>query len=151
MARKLRIAVSAFFALVTVPICVLWVRSYWYAELVLCTVDQHFVLIGSQPGAFGFSIIPEESVDPWIIYKKPTSDWRAGEEGWWREQSWGGFHINYSHSPIVVAPYWFWLLIPATLAAIPWLLRSNRFSLRTLLIATTLVAFVLGLVVWMVR
>jgi hypothetical protein len=37
----------------------------------------------------------------------------------------------------------------ATLAIVPWIKWSQRFSLRTLLFATTLVAVVLGLVVAM--
>jgi hypothetical protein len=32
---------------------------------------------------------------------------------------------------------------------LPWALKIRRFSLRTLLIAMTLVALVLGLVVWL--
>jgi hypothetical protein len=47
------------------------------------------------------------------------------------------------------APLWFLALAFGTLAMIPWLQWSNRFSLRTLLIATTLVAVVLGLAVAM--
>jgi hypothetical protein len=46
-------------------------------------------------------------------------------------------------------PYWVVVCIAATLTialGIPW---SNRYSLRTLLLATTLVAVVLGLVVAM--
>jgi hypothetical protein len=137
MARKLRIAASVFFAVVAVAFCVLWVRSYWYHELVLCSFDQQF------------STIPEESVDPWIVYRQPASDWWAGEEGPWRAQSWGGFYVNLRQTPIVVAPYWFWLLIPATLAAMFWRNPLPRFSLRALLFTTTLVAVVLGLGVWL--
>jgi hypothetical protein len=40
-------------------------------------------------------------------------------------------------------PYWVWLLVATILAAAPWL--RFRYSLRTLLIATTLVGVVLGL------
>ena len=40
------------------------------------------------------------------------------------------------------------LLLVAALVAVPWIPYSRRFSLRTLLIATTLVAVVLGLAVW---
>lgn len=45
---------------------------------------------------------------------------------------------------------WLWLivLIVQALGAVPWLPWPSRFSLRTLLIATTLVASALGLVVW---
>ena len=44
-------------------------------------------------------------------------------------------------------PHWFAVALAATFAATPWL--RWRFSLRTLLIAITLVALVLGLVVWL--
>ena len=40
--------------------------------------------------------------------------------------------------------------IRSPLPLFPWL-RCPRFSLRTLLIATTLVAVVLGIIVWMSR
>jgi hypothetical protein len=43
-------------------------------------------------------------------------------------------------------PHWFLLMLAAGLAAAPWL--RYRFSLRTLLIATTLVAVVLSLAVY---
>ena len=45
--------------------------------------------------------------------------------------------------------YWMCITVFVRLAALPWLPWSNRFSLRTLLIATTLVAVGLGVVVWM--
>ena len=46
---------------------------------------------------------------------------------------------------------WFPVLLSIMLAVAPWIRLSKRFSLRTLLIATTLVAVVLGLVVWAAR
>jgi len=36
--------------------------------------------------------------------------------------------------------------VTALVASIPWMLKSNRFGMRTLLIATTLGAIVLGLI-----
>jgi hypothetical protein len=48
----------------------------------------------------------------------------------------------------LIIPYWLPCLATATLAIIPWL---RRFSLRTLLIAMTLIAVVLGLVIWAAR
>jgi hypothetical protein len=48
---------------------------------------------------------------------------------------------------IAQAPYWSIVVPTALLAGLPWL--SRRFSLRTLLVATTLVAAVLGLIVWL--
>jgi hypothetical protein len=44
------------------------------------------------------------------------------------------------------APYWFVFLLGAVLGVLPWIYRFRRFSLRTLLIATTLVAVGLGII-----
>ena len=48
----------------------------------------------------------------------------------------------------LVVPHWFFATLAAGLAALPWFQQKWKFSLRTLLIATTLVAVVLGLIVW---
>jgi hypothetical protein len=47
----------------------------------------------------------------------------------------------------VRVPYWFLVLSSAGFATFPWL--RWRFSLRTVLVATTLVAVVLGLILWL--
>lgn len=44
----------------------------------------------------------------------------------------------------ICIPQWFPVLLSATLAAAPWI--RSRFSFRTLLIAVTLVAVMLGLI-----
>ena len=49
----------------------------------------------------------------------------------------------------VQTPYWFLVALGVILAAASWV--RWRFTLRTLLIVTTLVAVVLGLIVWLVR
>ena len=59
-----------------------------------------------------------------------------------------GFFYDGMH---VGLPYWFLAFVPATIATIPWFRWSKRFSLRTLLIATTLIAVVLGIIVWLSR
>lgn len=48
-------------------------------------------------------------------------------------------------------PMWVCTVIPISLSIIPWLQWPHRFSLRTLLIFTTLVALVLGMVVYFTR
>jgi hypothetical protein len=47
---------------------------------------------------------------------------------------------------VIIVPLWFPIGLAAILATAPWL--RYRFTLRALLIATTLVALVLGLAVW---
>ena len=46
-------------------------------------------------------------------------------------------------------PYWIPAIIFAAAPAALWIPWSKRFSLRTVLIATTLVAVVLGLIAWL--
>lgn len=48
----------------------------------------------------------------------------------------------------VGAPHWLLILCFAATGSIPWLRPSRKYSLRTLLTATTLVAVVLGLVIY---
>jgi hypothetical protein len=51
----------------------------------------------------------------------------------------------------IIVPHGLGAMVFAMLATAPWIRWSSRFSLRTLLIATTLVALVLGLIVWAAR
>jgi hypothetical protein len=53
--------------------------------------------------------------------------------------------------PYLSLPHSLYALVFVTIAAVPWIRWSKRFRLRTLLIATTLVAVVLGLIVWSIR
>jgi len=48
-------------------------------------------------------------------------------------------------------PIWFLVVLTSALATLPWIRWTSRFTLRTLLIVTTLVAVVLGLIVVVLR
>jgi hypothetical protein len=67
----------------------------------------------------------------------------------------GRFGFNYAtitpFAVVATAPDWFAILFCAILGGTTWIRWPKRFSLRTLLIATTLVAVVLGLIVWATR
>jgi hypothetical protein len=56
------------------------------------------------------------------------------------------YHI-WGNNTRLCMPHWVLAIAPATLAAVPWF--RFRFSLRTLLITTTLAAVGLGLMVWL--
>jgi hypothetical protein len=148
--RKLRIAWSVLCGIACVLLIALWVRSYRYVETVLCKFsDDVLIYAGSLPGELGFSIVSEESVEPWIVYKQPSEKWLKGVGDRWLEQTWGGFRIDIDNAGIM-APYWFLVSIFATVGTLAWIHKLKwKFSLRTLLIATTLVAVVLGLIVWL--
>ena len=61
--------------------------------------------------------------------------------------------FNYSEPSATNIHIHFWFLTLATIAAAvsPWIRWSRRFTLRTLLITTTLVAVVLGFVVYVLK
>lgn len=81
-------------------------------------------------------------------------DWKfetAAEEmcGQIREPVVLGFYAKaLRKSGTICIPHWFAVLIVGGIAAAPWIRRFRRFSLRTLLVAMTLVAVVLAIVVW---
>jgi hypothetical protein len=155
--RKLRIAWSVGWSLLAVPLIVLWVRSYWWSDQLYCPVrTQTGVALTSEAGRFGLSsYLPSTFVKIW--------SGRAGEvpTGWSRRSSrllrspntapamfTSGSDAYFSY---VTFPCWLPVLLSMTLAATPWVFRKVQFSIRTLLIATTLVAVLLGLVVYALR
>jgi hypothetical protein len=145
--RKLRIAWSVWWGVVCLLLCVLWVRSYWQVALILCKFHNGaLIVVLSQPGVIGLAIAHEETVEPWTIFKAPTAAWLKSGGAKQLERTRGGF---LARNEAILTPYWFWFLITAALAGTPWL--RLRFSLRTLLIATTLVAVGLGLIVYLAR
>jgi hypothetical protein len=88
------------------------------------------------------------------IEQHPVMKFDAGEpddSGQHRESGLRFQVLRYGGEPIVLIPLWFVVSIVGVVAALPMIRWSNRFGLRTLLIATTLVALVLGLVVYTAR
>ena len=62
------------------------------------------------------------------------------------------FFVQGTSDSRIMVPHWFLILLSALLAYVPWLrFWSTRFSLRTLLIVTTLIAVGLGLIAWAAR
>jgi hypothetical protein len=140
--RKLRIAWSVFWGLACVLLVVLCVRSPYTNDRMSGPLPGSGFLIVSRSDSLGIGI------------------WRRKVDEGWSLQSLPPEEINLPYTTLGFAEYMvdsdlyrlrlkYWFLIVAALAfaAAPWL--RCRFSLRTLLIATTLVAVVLGLVVWM--
>ena len=149
--RYLRIAFSATCLIACVLLIVLWVRSYWYVAV--CAgprIGRQIVTIGTIPGVCGVGIVPsyQPNTAPWTVLGEDADEW-------WSvcttpySRAWGFFDCSTGGISI---PYWFAVLFAATLAAATWIKDIKwRFCLRTLLIATTLIAVVLGLIVWATR
>jgi hypothetical protein len=149
--RKLRIAFSATCLIACVLLIALWVRSYWWFDLLMrhITTTCGVTVISARAriwfSAGGMREETQSELSSWPHDR--LHDIESFAAGW-------GFGA-YMHGPpnpvqiAVKAPHWFAILALAAVAATPWL--RWRFSLRTLLIATTLIAVVLGLIVWAAR
>jgi hypothetical protein len=146
--RKLRIAWSMFWGLACVLLMVLWVRSYYRYD----SGTWHNgwgALIDSEGGRLAIATFRSGDLSrPMGTGFYLESDPR--ESVWWGNSTFCfGVETGDFDLPFYFVPYWLPFSIVALCAAIPWL--RWRFSLRTLLIATTLVAVVLGLIAYAAR
>jgi hypothetical protein len=154
--RKLRIAWSVGWGLLAVLLIVLWVRGYWYWDHLYNPISsKSLVIIESASSRIILKLAIPAPGSPWrwhLSRELRGNYWEGSSAGWHEQNRDKGFiGFAYYASPwetIYRVPHWFLVLLPATLGVAPWLRWSKRFSLRTLLIATTLVAVVLGLAVW---
>jgi hypothetical protein len=138
--RKLRIAWSVFCLLLSAAVAALAVRSHYWLDRPPSGSVYHWALVD---GTFFWNT----SVMPIYIYEGPTAPpypiVHYGIDSYPTSMKYfvedGGIRIRLW--PVAAA-----LLFLSTASWMP-----ARFSLRTLLIATTLVAVVLGLIVWSIR
>jgi hypothetical protein len=148
--RKLRIAWSLGWGLACVLLIVLCVRSYWWQDdirlrflsVVVDVVSVRARLVTS------FAWVPPSG--EWLSFKvssEPDNIPASHDADLTEMSNRLGFGTSNDPSPVVVFPHWFAAFSAAVLACMPWIHWSSRFRLRTLLIATTLVAVVLGLIV----
>jgi hypothetical protein len=146
--RKLRIAWSVGWGLLCLLLIALWVRSYSRADALVRerTSTRTETGIASNYGAIvlGRRIVPAPPRPPGTIpirWDYLTDDARRLKHDFgWRANG-GDIRIGF--------PTGLPVLLASGLAFAPWL--RCRFSLRTLLIASTVVAVVLGLAVMLPR
>jgi hypothetical protein len=145
LVRALRITWTAVWGIAAVLLVTMWVRSYWWAEEVTVPVPGgQSIGLSTAPGSMAVVINPSWGTPPWIVINTVVDEWIPTDYEHSRVGGYFGSHANW-----VRAPFWFSLLIVAMFATLPWL--SWHFSIRTLLIATTLVAVALGLIAWLTR
>jgi hypothetical protein len=158
--RKLRIAWSVGCGVAGVLLITLWVRSHWRCDSLVwgITKTQGFY-VGSQLGETTVRYIDYSGLPPRMIvslfkwkFQSSVPHDTISLPSDMAENSVAGLFVQYPGNGLLVGiPYWFPVLLSVTFAAVPWFPWSKRFSLRTLLVVTTLVAMVLGLAVWSVR
>jgi hypothetical protein len=148
--RYLRIAFSATSVVACVLLVVLWVRSYYYLDELSQPISwTHWIGASSIKGQLHFytgTINPAVPFDPkdWGLESVSSRSGYARSEV--QDIAWD-FYFDLSGFANLSAPHWFLALLSACLAAAPWIKWSKRFSLRTLLIAATLIAVLFGLAV----
>jgi hypothetical protein len=135
--RKLRIAWSVFWGLASVLLIVLWVRSYWRIEYIRAGAPPPCIEIKSAGGKFHFYRFSSAGK---AFFDFESLSYIEGDPTF-ATNTWDSYDSWY-----IVIPDWFATVAATMLGTTPWL--RWRFSLRTLLIATTLVAVVLGLAVY---
>ena len=146
--RKLRIAWSVGCGIVCLLLIVLWMRSYWRVEI-LFHLDKynHVVGIGSEKGVV--YLWPGHTVPLIPATGSNLYGWQLSSTNMVNRLGvfqWGNFQWSDAGGITTIqVPYWFVTPLVAAAACLPWI---KRFSLRTLLISTTLLAVLLGTMVW---
>jgi hypothetical protein len=144
--RKLRIAWSMFWGLICVLLIVLWVRSYWWSDVVQVIAPTCDARADSANGGTTISVFFDS--DREVGYEWNRNSYRHNTAMRPPNATWK-FDIYMTRRGLDASlPHWFYLLLTSLVAAAAWI---RRFTLRTLLIATTLVAVVLGLIVYAVK
>jgi hypothetical protein len=160
---KRRIAWSVGWGIVAVLLVVLWIRSSYHKDRAFGTLRKKYaveiasvqsglgVLISRPSGQLpanwrfdSFAINEDEELNQWAPPRTIPGQLRLSAIGFF----WYSVPAKLNAA---VVPHWFLVLLFTTFAALPWIAWSNRFTLRTLLIATTLVAVGLGAIVYAVR
>jgi hypothetical protein len=157
--RKLRIAWSVGWGLAAVLLIALWVRgAYYYDFFYHDLANKRGIVVESARGKITAEYIGDPVVFDSGYGTEPAHIGGLRLTGNLSDDTHAGFRFStfsiYTGSQnavVCVVPLWFLSLLTGIVAATPWINWSKRFSLRTLLIATTLVAVVLGLIVYVVR
>jgi hypothetical protein len=153
--RKLRIAFSATCLILCVLLIVLCVRSYWWADLLAYRRGQTNVSVATGRGIASLNWhswnagVRIGNKLGWELFGGPagTIDSRMKPLEWKRDRD-----PNLAFGLLVSVPCWCCVAFFATLSVLPWIPQLRlRYSLRTLLIVTTLIAVVLGLIGWLIK
>jgi hypothetical protein len=155
MLRYARYAAAVLFALLAMGFVALWMRSRDTADLLICPVrGQHSIGLSSDEGVICAGVShahPPDQTEWWAInYTDGDEDgggfrWKRGVIGAF------GFEIaNYAQVSAISLPHWFLALSSFAVAGLLAFKPITRFTVRGLLITTTLLAAMLGLAVYAV-
>jgi hypothetical protein len=140
--RYLRIAFSATCVIACVLFVVLCIRSYWRLDVLVRNNGSNSTIIRVDAGLMTLSQANFRSGlsgdDAWTLIVDNAS---------WGMNYWQFDWARNTDLILVRMPIWVSAAALAVLGNIPWIRWSNRFSIRTMLIATTLIATALAIIV----
>jgi hypothetical protein len=149
--RKLRIAWSVGWGILAVLLIVLWVRSYWWEDyLHINRADWSFYIAAQRGELMLFFGPPVDKVSMWIDYgNQEVEHYYRNFDSLLMLGFWFGVEELFPGTYSIYLPLAFIVPVFSMLTIAPWI--NWRFTLRTLLIATTLVAVLLGLIGYAAR
>jgi hypothetical protein len=148
--RKLRIAFSAVCGVLFLLLIALWVRSYWRYDFVYVNNPEPWdIELTSIDGVFGASNYVSIQRWDWLSLDAPELIPPGSDEFSDQLRVWNFSWYEMGGAQFVTVPYWFVVVSTIAVGSLPWL--CLRFSLRTLLIATMVIAVVLGLAIYAAR
>jgi hypothetical protein len=150
--RLIRVSTTVACLSLAAVVMALWLRNFWVADVIWTPLPAASQLtIASADGQIELGI----SYPSGQRAKLPETTW-----GWqtytasqnravkvvvpWKtviryRRVWGG--------AVIVLPHWLVFLVPLLVSVVPWIRWSRRFTIRTMLVVTTLVAVVLAMAV----
>jgi hypothetical protein len=153
MPRQLRIAVSVFFGLATVTLCMLWARGYNVSDFVSVEGRGVGLRTSHAVGRMGLLLkvpVPVSQPLALTVGHHPVDVAEAFQQLQAMPSLMGVAIERSGRGLLFVVPVWLAMLFTITATFIPHLYHlTGRFSLRSLLIATTLLAVALGLGAWL--
>ena len=149
LVRALQITWSVACGIACLLLCLLWVRSYWVWDNLgtAKTPITHEAISIDGRVIYAMQGAVNKDQREWYHLSQPSAPMSP-----FRFPSYLGFYVEVSRLRWVLSmPYWFLAALATTLSIFAWTNWCRRFSLRTLLIALTLVGLGLGLVAWLNR
>jgi hypothetical protein len=156
--RGLRIAWSVWWGILCVLLVVLWIDSYWHCRYIDTRYYRLQIMATTLRGTLGLDVDTDQTssgpgTGPKVYWRFVTFPAKNRDHGLVTDRlrviSFLGFRwVSTKGIYEADLPFWMISVLLVATSAVPWIHLSKRYSLRTLLIATTLIAVVLGLVVW---
>jgi hypothetical protein len=153
--RTLRIAWSAVCGVMCVLLIVLWAHSIhgWRNHLLVGLWDVNGIGVQARDGHLAVTYyFDPKPINYHLLFFRDNPPLEVGEtwkdeRGQYPGEGFGVKTLLWKNGFGISMAFWVPVVTCILLASVPWL--RWRFSLRTLLITTTLVAVLLGLVVWL--